>query len=133
MPTANPPRFASTALRVMILSAIALALFSLPATAQKVNINYLTSDISHVGSFTDGNLVNPWGMSISSTGPWWISDNGTGLSTLYNAAGQPQGLVVTVPSASGGSGNPTGTVFNATTDFKINGQTALFLFSTEDG
>jgi uncharacterized protein (TIGR03118 family) len=133
MPTANPPRFASTALRVMILSAIALALFSLPALAQKVNITYLTSDLTHVGSFNDTHLVNPWGMSISSSGPWWISDNGTGLSTLYNAAGQPQSLVVTVPGAGGGSGTPSGTVFNATTDFKINGQTALFLFSTEDG
>lgn len=127
------PHTAPTALRTAALSLIVLALCSLPALAQKVNVTYLTSDINAVGAFHDANLVNPWGMSISPSGPWWISDNGTGLSTLYTGTGAPQGLVVTVPSASGGSGTPTGTVFNGTTDFKINGQVAAFLFCTEDG
>ena len=133
MPTRHSAPFTSTGLRVAILSAIALTLLTLPAVAQKVNINYLTSDIPNVAAFPDNNLVNPWGMSISPTGPWWISDNGTGLSTLYNGSGSPQGLVVTIPSAGGGHGSPTGTVYNSTTDFKINGQTAIFLFSSEDG
>lgn len=133
MPTIKPARFTSTGLRVTILSALTLALFTLPAIAQKVNINYLTSDIPNVAAFGDTNLVNPWGMSISPTGPWWISDNGTGLSTLYNGSGTPQALVVTIPSATGGHGSPTGTVYNGTGDFKINGQVAIFLFSTEDG
>lgn len=114
---------------------LTLALLTLPASAQKVNIGYLTSDIPAVGSFTDAHLVNAWGLSISPTGPWWVSDNGTGLSTLYNGSGQPQALVVTIPPASGsGTGTPTGTVWNAsTTDFKVNGQATPFLFSTEDG
>ncbi len=129
----NPLRIASTPFRAMTLSMVALALLSLPAFAQKVNINYLTSDIPNAAAFPDTNLVNPWGMSISPTGPWWISDNGTGLSTLYNGSGQPQALVVTIPSGSSGTGTPSGTVFNATGDFKINGQVAAFLFSTEDG
>src|SRR5215467_5522883 len=133
MPTKNPPRFLSPALRVIVLSALAITLFTLPAIAQKVNINYLTSDIPNVAAFGDTNLINPWGMSISPTGPWWISDNGTGLSTLYNGSGSPQTLVVTIPSAGGGHGSPTGTVYNPTSDFKINGQTAIFLFSSEDG
>ena len=118
-----------------VLSLLAIAALSLPAAAQKVNITYLTSDIGNVAAFTDTNLVNPWGMSISPTGPWWFSDNGTGLSTLYVASGQPQSLVVTIPSGTGsGSGTPSGTVYNAsTTDFKIHNQATPFLFCTEDG
>jgi uncharacterized protein (TIGR03118 family) len=117
-----------------VLLFLAAALLVLPAFAQKVNITYLTSDIPNAASVADNDLVNPWGMSISPGGPWWISDNGTGLSTLYNASGQNQGLIVTIPTSNGsGTGTPTGTVFNGTTDFKINGQVAQFLFATEDG
>ncbi len=120
------------------LSAIALlvgaTLFSLPAAAQSVSPTILTSDIANISVNTDANLVNPWGMSASASSPWWISDNGTGLSTLYNAAGNPQGLVVTIPSANGSdTGTPTGQVFNSTSDFKIAGSSTHFLFATEDG
>lgn len=125
----------SLVLRTAILSLIVLALFSLPALAQKVDITYLTSDLPAVGAFHDANLVNSWGLSIAPTGAWWVSDNATGLSTLYIASGAPQSLVVTIPSATGqGTGTPTGTVYNAsTTDFKIHGFTTPFLFCTEDG
>lgn len=118
----------------MALSFLSLALVTLPASAQKVNVTYLTSDIGAVAANTDANLVNPWGMSISPSGPWWISDNGTGLSTLYNGSGQVQSLVVTIPSGNGqGTGTPSGTVYNATANFKVNGQSTPFLFCTEDG
>jgi len=85
---------------------------------------------------TDPNLVNPWGLSRSSTSPWWVANNGTGTSTLYNGAGVKQALVVTIPPAPGGTapGVPTGTVFNGTTDFQLTpGNAARFLFVTEDG
>jgi uncharacterized protein (TIGR03118 family) len=78
-------------------------------------------------------------MSRSSGSPWWISDNGTGLSTLYNGAGTPQALVVTIPGADGSGGTPTGQVFNGTNDFQLtpgnpaNGNPARFIFVTEDG
>src|SRR5260221_6912465 len=58
--------------------------------------------------FTDPNLVNPWGISHSGGSPFWVSDNGSGLATLYNTSGPPQGLVVTIPRLWGGQGNPTG-------------------------
>src|ERR1700689_5147115 len=105
---------------IAMLSLLAIAALSLPASAQKVDITNLTSDIAAVGSYNDANLVNPWGMSTSPSGPWWFSDNTSGLSTLYVASGQPQGLVVTIPPASGsGPGSPGGTVYNASTsDFK---------------
>ncbi len=94
--------------------------------------------------------LNPWGISESPASPFWVSDNGAGLSTLYNTAGMTQSLVVSIPSPSdplGNSGTPTGTVFNPTSSFlnpgfmlsgftKLNVATtapAIFLFATEDG
>lgn len=135
MLTAYPPTTLLARGRMPLLTLMISLLLALPAAAQKVDITYLTSDINLVSPNNDTNLVNPWGMSASPSGPWWLSDNGTGLSTLYNGNGQPQGLVVTIPSYNGqGTGSPSGTVYNAsTTDFKIHGQATPFLFCTEDG
>jgi uncharacterized protein (TIGR03118 family) len=81
----------------------------------------------------DPNLKNPWGMSRSNSSPWWFSDNNTGLSTLYDGAGNIQPLVVKIPGPNGSAADfvssPTGTVFNGTTGFGG----AHFLFVTEDG
>jgi uncharacterized protein (TIGR03118 family) len=107
----------------------------------------LVSDIAGVALFTDTNLVNPWGLSHSATSPWWISDNGTGLTTLYNGNGRkfPVGspLVVTIaPPAGGTSAAPTGNIFNPVNgtnpdDFVVseNGKSgpSIFMFATEDG
>jgi len=89
----------------------------------------LVSDIPGVARTTDPDLVNPWGIAFSSTSPFWVSDNGTGLATLYNGAGTKLGLVVSIPAPGGGQSAPTGQVFNNTSSF--NGD--LFIFATEDG
>ncbi|HWR49640.1 MAG TPA: TIGR03118 family protein [Bryobacteraceae bacterium] len=90
-----------------------------------------TNLVSNLGSLapkTDANLVNGWGISRSSSSPWWVSDNGTGKATLYDGEGNARPLVVTVPGA------PTGTVFNGSSDFQLTGgQPARFLFASEDG
>ena len=58
------------------------------------------SDIAGVAQHTDPNLVNPWGMSVSSAnGTIWVSDNGTGVSTLYHQDGTAVSLVVKIPTA----------------------------------
>ena len=128
--------------RVAALAAIvftAVFLTANNAMAQHFTRTDLTADNANVANVpnVDPNLLNAWGMSRASTSPWWISDNGTGLSTLYNAAGMPQGLVVTIPLPNGQSGTaaPTGTVFNAFNGaFEVTpGQRAIFLFATEDG
>ena len=96
----------------------------------------LVSDIPGLAAFTDPNLKNPWGMSFSGGGPFWVSDQVTGKSTLYNGAGVPQGLIVTIPNKPGGGPptGPTGQVFNPTNDFVLsNGAKAVFLFSNLDG
>ena len=98
----------------------------------------------------DAQLVNPWGVGESSTSPFWVSDNGSGFSTLYNTSGTKQALVVSIPAPDdpfGNGGAPTGLVFNTQMGsgaFGISGCTAagtpttapvpaVFLFSTEDG
>jgi uncharacterized protein (TIGR03118 family) len=97
----------------------------------------LVSDVSGRTAVTDANLVNPWGLVSSATSPWWVADNGTGRSTLYNGTGTAQALVVTVPNVAGSTdaSAPTGIVFNGVaTDFLVAaGQPARFLFATEGG
>jgi uncharacterized protein (TIGR03118 family) len=110
---------------------------TLPAAAQYKVIN-LVSNQAGIAAHQDPSLVNAWGIAFSPTGPFWISDEGTGLSTLYNGRGVKQNLVVTIPSANGqGTGSPTGIVFNTTSDFVVsqNGISgpAAFLFDTLDG
>jgi uncharacterized protein (TIGR03118 family) len=94
----------------------------------------LVSDQSGMASHQDTKLLNPWGLSYSSSGAFWVSDNNSGVSTLYDGSGNKQSLTVTIPAAPGGTqGTPTGTVFNTTSGFKIRGTPATFLFDSEDG
>jgi len=100
----------------------------------------LVSNASGVAPVTDPQLINPWGISRGSGSPWWVSDNATGFSTLYNGAGTKQSLIVTIPPADPNNentptGTPTGTIFNGSqTDFLLApAKPALFLFSTNDG
>lgn len=100
----------------------------------------LQSDIPGVAAHTDANLVNPWGMATpGANGPIWVSDNGTGVSTLYGLDGVARSLIVTIPTAARNKGgaNPTGVVFNNTGAFKVtlngNSLTARFIFVSEDG
>jgi uncharacterized protein (TIGR03118 family) len=79
---------------------------------------------------TDPHLVNAWGLVASATSPWWVSDNGVDLSTLYRADGSKVPLEVSV------SGGPTGTVFASIPgNFPVGpaNQAAVFIFSTESG
>jgi uncharacterized protein (TIGR03118 family) len=118
------------------LALMTLALVSLPAAAQEATPTFLNSDIANVGTVmpNDTNLVNPWGLVASPTSPWWVSDNGSGLATVYDGTGTPKALVVHIPQWDGTPGGfPTGIVFNSTSDFAIGGNATRFLFATEDG
>jgi uncharacterized protein (TIGR03118 family) len=122
---------------ISLLSA-AIAVAAPPAAAAGFVQTNLVSDLPGVAAVTDSNLVNPWGIASSASSPFWVSDNGTGVSTLYNGAGQPfplgTPLVVSIPALGGGPGAPTGVVANPTSDFALtNGNKAQFLFATEGG
>ena len=104
----------------------------------------LVSDGSVPAATTDPDLINPWGLSFSSTSPYWVSDNGTGVTTIYNAAGMKQtvagqtAITIAAPPGQTTPSNPTGQVFNfANTGFNITsgGTTApsVFLFATQSG
>jgi uncharacterized protein (TIGR03118 family) len=108
--------------------------------AQHYTQTNLVSNTAGVAPVTDPQLMNPWGLSRGSGSPWWVSDQATGFSTLYNGAGAKQSLIVTIPPAdptnqNTPTGSPTGTIFNGSqTDFLLApGAPAIFLFSTIDG
>jgi uncharacterized protein (TIGR03118 family) len=109
------------------------------AQANSFTQTNLVSDTPGLASVTDPNLINPWGISFFPGNPFWISDNKSGLSTLYDAQGHIQPLVVTIPPPNGASGlgTPTGTVVNGTQGFQVTagGTTgpSVFLFDSEDG
>ncbi|HYZ24820.1 MAG TPA: TIGR03118 family protein [Rhodopila sp.] len=103
----------------------------------------LVSDGSVAATTISSNLINPWGISHSPTGPFWVSDNGTGLATIYDGAGNPIQVAgqdaITIAAPTGvDTAAPTGQVFNIAGsgfDITANGMTApsVFLFATEDG
>lgn len=109
-----------------------------PVAAGYQQVN-LVSDLPGMAARTDLNLVNPWGIAFAPGGPFWIADNGKGVSTVYLANGQPfptpaTPLVVRIPAPAGSTAAPTGMVFNGTGGFALApGRPALFLFATEDG
>lgn len=110
---------------LMFLSGAALAQYQL---------TNLVSNQAGQARHVDPLLVNGWGLVYGPGSPFWISDQGSGFSTLYTANGTKKPLNVSVPSAKGsGPGQPTGIVFNGSQDFKIQGSPAVFLFATLDG
>jgi uncharacterized protein (TIGR03118 family) len=106
----------------------------------------LVANTAGDASRTDPNLINSWGVARSPMGPWWVADNHSGKSTVYDGQGNPtmvngQPLVVTIPppagSPPGATAAPTGIIFNASPDFVVTegdaSAPALFVFATEDG
>ncbi len=115
------------------LSLAVLALISSSAFAQYTVTN-LTSNVSGQAPFTDPLLINAWGLAYAPGGDFWVSDAGSGYSTLYDGTGTPQPLQVVIPPASGtGPGSPTGMVYNASQEFKIDNWVSAFMFCTLDG
>jgi uncharacterized protein (TIGR03118 family) len=105
----------------------------------------LVSDGATAAAHTDPNLKNPWGIAFNPNGFWWVSDNHTSVSTLYDAAGNPSPappggpLVVNIPTPDNpdGGGSPTGIVFSGGDGFVVtkDGKSgpSRFLFATEEG
>jgi uncharacterized protein (TIGR03118 family) len=153
-------------LALSLLAAVALAGAPTSARATEFNITSLVTDDSDnlkalgfpAAATVDPSLVNPWGISFAPTSPFWVSDNGTGLTTLYNAAGMeqfpvsvppgsppgtlPMPVIIAPPGGSppGTTAAPTGQVFNSApgaSDFSVmsNGQSVkpTFIFATENG
>jgi uncharacterized protein (TIGR03118 family) len=123
---------------LLLLMITVLPCLSPPAAAAPLfdQTNLVTNDpLAHPAQVTDPHLQNAWGISSSSASPFWVSDNSTGLATLYRVdpntnATTVVSLVVTIPPVN--NGTPTGQVFNTgAAGGAFNGD--LFLFVSEDG
>ena len=126
-----------TVLRIVFYSAFALTIGA-AAFAQNYTQTKLVSNTSGVAAVTDPQLVNAWGLARTSGSAWWVSDNATGVATLYNGPGTKQSLVVTIPAVdptNKKTGAPTSTISNSSpTDFLLApGKAAVFIFATADG
>jgi len=122
--------------------AMLIALASMPSPAQSPQdqpnhyrqVN-LVSDLPGVALQQDTNLVNSWGTSFSGTSPFWISDNGSGLATLYAVTNDSSGLVqvskIGLQVAIPGDGTATGQLFNCTGGF--NGAFRRFATGSDAG
>ena len=117
-------------MRTRLVATLVAATLSSPAWALYQQTN-LVSDLPGEAAHQDPNLINPWGVSYAPSSPFWVSDNMTGVATLYGADGTSVPLVVTVPPPTGAQppSAPTGQVYNPTSGFGA----SLFLFATEDG
>jgi hypothetical protein len=121
-----------TLLRLAAGASLALSMEAVAFGQHYIQTN-LVSNASGVAEVTDPKLVNPWGLARTSGSAWWVSDNLTGFSTLYNGPGQKQSLVVTIPPADPNNkktptGSPTGVISNnSPTDFLLEpGKRVLF-------
>ena len=132
------------------VTVLALTAFFLPATAQTTGANIyvqtnLVANAKGLAPIVDPNLIDPWGLSISTSSPFWISNHLSGTSTLYNGSGAITAVVVKIPpgaaSSSTALGRATGQVQNnlstaTPVPFLLpapNGKTASFIFATDDG
>ncbi len=99
------------------------------ARANAYGVARLVSDVPGLANHVDRHLVNAWGLAAGPAGPWWVADNGTDRSTLYDGRGGAIPLVVRV------GGAPTGTVFNGGSGFVVQRSASsgpsLFLFDLQ--
>lgn len=107
----------------------------------------LVSDISGLAAITDPELINPWGVSFSTTSPFWISNQGKNTTTLYAVThsttvtkvgiNPPTGFVA-IPTTAQGPQGPTGQVNNVNaSSFLVknggDGGPAHFIFANLNG
>ena len=109
-----------------------------PVAAQFYTQHNLVSDIPGLADLTDSSLVNPWGLTASTTSPWWVANNETATSTLYNGNTGAKVALTNLPcQCVNVPGAPTGIVFNGGSGFVVTSGgasgPARFIFASEDG
>jgi uncharacterized protein (TIGR03118 family) len=118
---------------MLVIVGMSTAIWAQQAGYSQTN---LVSNIGGVATTTDPQLLNPWGISFLSGQDFWIANNNSGTSTLYDATGNKNALIVNLPGATHNpNGNcspgcPTGTVSNGNCIYFGGGS---FIFDTEDG
>ncbi|MBV9761925.1 MAG: TIGR03118 family protein [Acidobacteriaceae bacterium] len=113
------------------------ALFATSLSQTNLDQTNLVSSVPGLAATTDPNLVDPWGVAFSSTGPFWMANPNSATATIYDGAGNLIKIggnpAITVPGGASGTAGPTGEVFNGTSGFQLNGSPAHFLFANLNG
>ena len=128
-------RYKTAVLGLLLLSTLGSAPQA-AAQSNRYQQTNLTTDAPGPASAakTDSNLINPWGISYIPGNPFWIADNNSGKTTLYDKTGANQGTFpIPPPMGSSNPSTPTGTVANTAGGFKVAGNSSVFLFATEEG
>jgi uncharacterized protein (TIGR03118 family) len=116
---------------------LAIVTLLVSSASAQYKATQLVSNLANVAPHQDSKLLNAWGIARGATSPFWVSDQGSAFSTLYDGSGNPQGLQVAIPTVGNGFTGPSGIAFNGSPDFRVtkNGLTgpAIFIFSTVDG
>ena len=81
---------------VVLAAAATIAASAAASSGGSFIVTPLFSNNGVPGTTTDTNLVNAWGLGAGPTTPWWVSDNGMGVSTLYNGNGTGTKIPLTV-------------------------------------
>jgi uncharacterized protein (TIGR03118 family) len=131
--------------KTRIFGSLLLACASWCGAANNYVQHNLVSDIPGMADHLDPCLINPWGIAATTTSPFWVSLNGTGLAGVYDGNGNANNLIVSVPGPAGsaaptqqcraafGPGAPSGIIANDTTAFMLGTAPASFIFSSEQG
>jgi uncharacterized protein (TIGR03118 family) len=121
--------------RITLTACLGFALmFVSNAARAQYQLTNLVSNQVGAAKHTDPLMANAWGLVHTAGSPFWISDEASGWSTLYNGNGVKEALNVLIPTASGKfPGSPTGIVYNGSQEFAVEGWPSIFLFATLDG
>ncbi len=126
--------------RALILNSILLVFSTLilvratPGQTNSFKQTNLVSDTAGAAANVDPKLVNPWGIAYFPGQPFWIADNNSGYSTLYNQAGVNAGNFIVPPAPGASVATPTGVVANLSgTGFEVNAKPSQFIYASEDG
>ncbi len=119
---------------ILAVCAVAGTLAAQTTPPNKFLVHNLVSDLPGIADHQDTNLVNAWGNGFANQ-PFWIGNNGTGTSTLYDGYGNKVALTVTIPASGGATGGlVTGVISAAAAGaFSTGGKPSSFLFCSEDG
>jgi uncharacterized protein (TIGR03118 family) len=131
MPAKQCLRFAKVA------GVFALSISPSVLSASTFDVTNLVSSVPGLAANTDANLVNPWGVAFSATSPFWMANQNSGTTTLYDGAGNLVKVggnsAITIPGGASGTAGPTGVVFNGAPGFLVNGSSAHFIFDNLNG
>jgi len=120
--------------RTRVVPALLVLVFASSAALAQYQSTNLDSDLAGKAKHQDTLLKNAWGLAYAPGGAFWVSDEASGWTTLYDGQGNIQVLKAVIPPASGtGPRTPTGMVYNGSQEFKIKNWVSEFLFATLDG